>query len=43
MKYCNNYPGLTYPKSDDQIQGILKQPLEQIKPACEQFYKVLMK
>lgn len=43
MKYCNNYPGLTYPKSDDEVQGILKKPLEQIKPVCEEFYKVLMK
>eukprot|EP00703_Trepomonas_sp_PC1_P000310 JAP96296.1 4Fe-4S ferredoxin iron-sulfur binding domain protein [Trepomonas sp. PC1] len=41
MKYCNNYPGLTYPKDDLHVQGIKSAPLQQIEPAVTYFHQVL--
>ena len=41
MKYCNNYPGLTYPKDDQHVQGIKSQPLLKVDPAVTYFYQLL--
>jgi len=43
VKYCNNYPGLTYPKNDKEVQGILESGLAVVAPAAKRFHAVLTK